>query len=58
MTRVRHVNLVLLIAGLLFLLTASLPFVTTATAQGQNNAKSRVKSQPETHRRTSLPTGA
>ncbi len=39
MTRVRHVNLVLLIAGLLFLLTASLPFVTTATAQGQNNAK-------------------
>src|SRR5438067_11680395 len=39
MTRLMQASLALLIAGLVCLLTASSPFVTTATAQGQNNAK-------------------
>ena len=39
MTRLMQASLALLIAGLVCLLTASSPLVTTATAQSQNNAK-------------------
>jgi hypothetical protein len=39
MTRLTQVSLALLIAGLVCLLTANSPLVTTATAQDQNNAK-------------------
>ncbi len=41
MTRLTQVSLALLIAGLVCLLTANSPLVTTATAQDQNNAKNQ-----------------